>query len=115
MTKFNRDSFQIGRGYKATTTYYFNGKHQFITRFRTAGVGTFVTFLIKNFTVEEYLGRLEAGEPPLQVAESKGYLLPHIKKALAAAGYPVTLAGKAQYIADQVEQTRVRLGLVQTH
>lgn len=89
MSKFIREQFQVGRGYKAYTTYYHNGKHEFIARFRTAGAGTFVTFLIKNFTVEEYLGRLAAGESPLTVAESKGYVLPHIKRWMKEAGLPV--------------------------
>jgi hypothetical protein len=101
MTQFKKAQFQVGKGYKATTTYYHNGKHEFIARFRTAGVGTFVTFLIKNFTVEEYLGRLAAGESPLGVAGSKGYLLPHIKKWLKQGGYEVSQAGYQAYIKDR--------------
>jgi len=66
---------------------------KFVARFRCAGVGSFATCLRKNFTVEEYFARLDAGEGPLPIAESKGYLLPHIKKWLKDAGYPATAAG----------------------
>lgn len=67
---------------------------KFVARFkRVAGIGSFATCLRKNFTVEEYFGRLDAGENPLPIAESKGYILPHIKKWIKAAGYPVTKAG----------------------
>lgn len=110
MTKFNKAQFQMGKGYKAYTTYCLDadmvrgvnkdsgqafclphyGKAKFVARFRTGGVGSFVTFLIKNFTVEEYFGRLDAGESPLEVAESKGYMLPHIKKWLKEAGLPIS-------------------------
>ena len=93
MTKFNRKDFFIGKGYKAYTTYWMNGEHKFVARFRTAGAGSFVTFLIKNFTVEEYFSRLDAGEAPLTIAKSKGYLLPHIKRWLKDAGYPLTQDG----------------------
>lgn len=35
--------------------------------------GRFITFLIKNFTVDEYLGRLAAGETPIDILKSKGF------------------------------------------
>ena len=65
---------------------------KFVARFRTAGAGSFATCLRKNFTVEEYFTRLDGGESPLPIAESKGYLLPHIKKWLKRSGYPATMA-----------------------
>ena len=74
---------------------------KFVARFRTAGVGSFATCLRKNFTVEEYFGRLDGGESPLPIAESKGYVLPHIKKWLKQGGYPVTPAGFKQMIRDE--------------
>ena len=75
---------------------------KFVARFRTAGVGSFATCLRKNFTVEEYFGRLDAGESPLPIAESKGYLLPHIKRWLKEGGYPLSQAGCSQMIQDQL-------------
>jgi hypothetical protein len=81
---------------------------KFVARFRTAGIGSFATCLRKNFTVEEWFGRRLAGESPLPIAESKGYLLPHIKKWLKKGGYPVTAAGQDQMIADQVADWKAR-------
>ena len=69
------------------------GDRKFVARFRTAGVGSFATHLRKNWTVEDYFARLDAGESPLPIAESTGYLLPHIKKWLKQDGYPTTKAG----------------------
>ncbi len=78
-------------------------ERKFVARFRTAGIGSFATCLRKYFTVEEYFARLDAGESPLPIAESKGYFLPHIKKEMKAGGYPMTTAGKKQMIRDQVK------------
>ena len=77
---------------------------KFIANFakRGGGKASFITFLIKNFTVEEYFAGIEAGKAPLKIVEEKGYLLPHIKKWLKEEGYPVSRAGYEQYIADRV-------------
>ena len=84
------------------------GDRKFVARFRTAGVGSFATCLRKNFTVEEYFGRLDAGECPLPIAESKGYLLPHIKRWIKEAGYPVTKAGHDAWWAEQMAKIEAR-------
>lgn len=83
---------------------YVSYEGKFIARFKyaKAGKGSFLTFLVKNFSVEEYFGRLDAGEAPLKVLESKGYLQPHIKKFLKQDGYEVSVAGFKKYIEDQV-------------
>ena len=81
---------------------------KFVARFRTAGVGSFATCLRKNFTVEEYFGRLDAGECPLPIAESKGYLLPHIKRWLKKDGYPVDTAGYNAWFKNQMEKVAAR-------
>ena len=81
---------------------------KFVARFRTAGVGSFATCLRKNFTVEEYFTRLDAGENPLPIAESKGYLLPHIKKWIKQAGYPVTKAGHDARWAAEMAKVEAR-------
>lgn len=72
---------------------YVRYNDQVIARFKRGGTATFITFLIKNFTVEEYFTLQESGLQPLQIAESRGYLLPHIRKWLKEAGLPVTPAG----------------------
>ena len=77
---------------------------KFVARFKRGGKASFLTFLVKNFTVEEYFGRLDAGESPLKILESKGYLLPHIKKLLKEIGYEVSVVGFQQYIEDQLER-----------
>ena len=82
---------------------------KFVARFRTAGIGSFATCLRKNFTVEEYFGRLDAGENPLPIAESKGYILPHIKKWLKKDGYPITRAGYDAWFANHMIEVKARL------
>jgi hypothetical protein len=69
------------------------GDRKFVARFRTAGVGSFMTHLRKNWTVEDYFAEMDAGKGPLDIAKSTGYLLPHIKKWLKNDGYPTTKAG----------------------
>mgnify|MGYP003340300401 CR=1 FL=1 len=49
---------------------------KFVARFKRGGRGSFLSFLCKNFTVEEYFSRLNSGENPLDILESKGYILP---------------------------------------
>lgn len=86
-------------------------RRKFVARFKYAknGRASFITFLIKNFTVEEYFARLAAGEAPLAVLESKGYLLPHIKKWLRRDGYAVSPAGFRQMVQDQIAARAARL------
>ena len=103
MTKFVRDSFRNSNGY---ITY----NDKFVARFKYKrdGAGSFVTFLIKNFTVEEYFDAYDAGIAPLKIVESKGYLLPHIKRWLKEFGYPVSQAGYKQYLNDRRFQIRTQ-------
>jgi len=81
---------------------YVNYGGKFVARFKRGGKASFLTFLVKNFTVEEYFARLDAGESPLPILQSKGYMQPHIKKHLKSLGYPVTPAGFEQLIQDNV-------------
>lgn len=68
-------------------------QQKFVARFKygRSGMGSFRSFLIKFFTVEEYFSRHETGEAPLTILESKGYILPHIKR-WAKEGRPEALA-----------------------
>ena len=83
---------------------------KFVARFKVAGIGSFATCLRKNFTVEEYFGRLDAGESPLPIAESKGYILPHIKKMIKAAGFPVTPGGKEAWWNKELAKIEAKYG-----
>lgn len=102
MTKFTKDSFS-GTEYVNYTMP--NGTSKFVARFKyvRGSRASFLTFLAKNFTVEEYFARLDGGESPLPILQSKGYMQPHIKKHLKALGYPVTPAGFEQLVQDRVD------------
>lgn len=103
MTKFTKETLTIS----SENIMFFNGERcQVIARFKYARSSrtSFVNFLIKNFTVEEYFARVAAGDTPLKIAESKGFILAHIKKALKELGYEVSVAGREKYIADRVAQ-----------
>ena len=122
MTKFVKERFRKDGAYlmyrlDESSSYYepsekYHGK--FVARFKyqRSAAGTFQTFLIKNFTVEEYFDRMAAGEAPLTILESKGYILPHIKKWLKEGGYPVTREGYNQYLNDTIAQSAARFAKV---
>lgn len=86
---------------KFTPGEYAMYEGKFVARFKRGGRGSFITFLVKNFTVEEYFSRLDAGEGPLTILESRGYLMPHIKRWLKEGGYEVSVTGFKQMIADE--------------
>ena len=108
MTKFSKYGFS-GTEY---ITYYTpdHVDRKFVARFKYAkgSKASFLTFLTKNFTVDEYFGRLAKGESPLPILQSKGYIQPHIKKHLKELGYPVTQAGFEQLIQDDVAKIQQR-------
>jgi hypothetical protein len=108
MTKFIKDSFY---GTEYVNYIMPGGTVKFVARFKYAKgtKASFLTFLTKNFTVEEYFGRLEKGESPLPILQSKGFIQPHIKKMLKEQGYPVTQAGFEQLVQDNVAKTQQRL------
>ena len=96
MTNFIKSEFQGSE--------YVSYQGKFVARFKyqRGSKGSFITFLVKNFTVEEYFARLDNREAPLDIVRSKGYLQPHIKRLLKQQGYPVTNAGFQQYIQDGI-------------
>ena len=109
MTKFIKDNF-----YGTEYVYYKNpvdGTNKFVARFKySRGTkASFLTFLTKNFTVEEYFDRLENVEAPLEIVGSKGFIQPHIKKQLKLLGYPVTNAGFEQLVQDNVAKMQQKL------
>lgn len=103
MTTFIKEEFSTGSEY---VSYYTNGRSNFIARFKYAkgSKAAFLKFLIKNFTVEEYFNRIAAGESPLPILQSKGFIQPHVKKFLKEAGYEVSPAGFEKYLQDRVAQ-----------
>lgn len=105
MTAFVKENFLNDHEY---VNYLVDGdwkKRTFVARFKyqKGAKGSFIKFLMKNFSVEEYFARIDSGESPLKIVESKGYLMPHIKKILKNAGYETTPAGFAKYIDDSVK------------
>jgi len=111
MTKFTKENLIAQGKYLTYMPDGFNTPYKdrkFVARFRTAGIGSFATCLRKNFTVEEYFARMDAGESPLPIAQSKGYILPHIKRWIKEAGYPVTPAGKNAWWKAEMEKVEAR-------
>jgi len=76
---------------------------KFVGRFKyhRSTRNTFMTFLRRNFTVEEYFARRYAGKDPIDIDESKGYVMPHIKRRLKEDGYPQTAEGWKAWNVDQ--------------
>jgi len=116
MTAFVRELFYIDRGgYITYGPEYRTAK--FVARFKyqRAAAKTYVTFLIKNFTVEEYFAIQAAHELDRKVtsayhtAEERGYIMPHIKKWLRDRGYEVSHAGQKQMLADTVAASLARI------
>jgi hypothetical protein len=68
MTKFVKERFNFHGG-------YLSYDRKFVARFKynRNGWGAFRTFLIKNFTVEEYFEKLK-DSTPVQVMKSKGFV-----------------------------------------
>lgn len=95
-TKFDRSKFNYFGGY---LTYNIGTEakpdEKFIARFRYRGGGkaSFLSFLIKNFTVEEYLTRAAGKEAPLEILNAKGYISPNVRKVLKSYGLPANQTG----------------------
>lgn len=93
MARFNKAEFEFDGMY---LTY--NG--EFVARFKyvRGNAGPFRTFLIKHFTQEEYFARHRAGESPLEILQSKGYISAHIRQWLRDAGLPQTEEGYKEFL-----------------
>ena len=105
MTAFTKENLRKDGMYLTYTgPIPVNGKSGFIARFKhdRGDMGPFTTFLIKNFTVEEYFDAYAADVPPLKILESKGYMSRNAKRACKLAGYPVTPEGFKAVIEAQV-------------
>ena len=100
MNKFIKS--EITKGEYAMYQGKFVARFKYSTQRRSQG--SFITFLCKNFTVEEYFSRLDAGQSPLDILQSKGYMSPHVKKLLIAAGYAPTPEGEKLYIEAAIQK-----------
>lgn len=107
MTKFARDSFDFFGGY---LTY--GPERRFVARFKynRRDKAGFISFLIKNFTVEEYFGMYGDGlnMSPVAILETKGYVSTTVKSSLKFLGLPQTQEGFKQLIKLQVAAHEAR-------
>jgi hypothetical protein len=86
--RFQKELFS----FDGMSLYYDN---KFVARFKymKSNMSGFRSFLMKNFDVDEYFARLadhcggKGKESPLEILESKGFVLNHIKKWLKRDGY----------------------------
>ena len=106
-TPFTKDSLQRDGAY---LFYYAGGKSRFVARFKhvPSSASSFVKHLIEHWSVEDYFELLDNQKlAPLQIVERTGYLMPHIKKALKAAGHPLTIAGRDAYLKEIVARSKI--------
>ena len=118
MTTFKRDDFEYSGGYLMFhgdagkyQEYYGDGenvhptrrnkpKAMFVARFKYSSrdKARFLTFLIKNFTVEEFFNAVNTPNPcnpwnnpfsPAPVLEAKGYISATVRSGMKAKGYTV--------------------------
>lgn len=100
--RFNKENLRKESG-GYVMFYPPQGKAIIVARFKyRSPAGSFMTLLRNKFTIEEYFTRLNLGETPVAIAESKGYISPHVKRMLKQKGYPLTKAGEKQFLQDQV-------------
>lgn len=106
MSQFQKDQFDFDGMYLMYRVTPDDAAKNFVARFKHRGGDRagFQSFLIKNFSVEEYFAELHAGQPPLKILESRGYVSPSIKRLLKQLGYPQTAAGKRQYLQDATQK-----------
>lgn len=90
--KFEKKNFTVSSGW-----IHYNG--EFVARIRRGAGGTtpFISFLMKNFEVEEYFNLLSQKDmAPLLVLETKGYISPNMKKVLKSYNLPCTQEGREE-------------------
>lgn len=90
MTTFDKTKFK----YDGLFLMYDNA---FVARFKRGGMSHFKSFLIENFSVEEYFQSMEKSTP-MQALEAKGYVSTNLKTLLKSNGFPPTQDGKHEYL-----------------
>jgi len=103
--KFTKENLALSSAGGFSYIHFVNdtGDRRFVARFyagQKASARPFMTMLRKRFTVGEYFARIDAGETPIEIAESKGFVLSHLKRMLKDAGYPTTQEGYARWMRD---------------
>ncbi len=98
MTKFHRENFINDGDY---VHYVHEGERHFIGRFKYGSRRSFVTFLMKNFTVEEYIEEMQKTGAPLLILMEKGYVSDNIKKVLKRLGLPQTKEAYEAYLTEK--------------
>lgn len=98
MTAFVKSAFNFHGGY---LTY--GNDRRFVARFKYTARDRagFQSFLIKNFSVEEYFAAYDAGVAPARILEAKGYVSTTVARALKDAGFPVSREGVTAYLEAQ--------------
>jgi len=107
---FEKDRFTYSGGF---LHYRHGAELHFIGRFKYVGKASamkFANFLRKNFSIEDYLARMEAGETPLEILESKGYCSPQMASLAKRWGYAPTLENARRALVDQTNEDLVRMG-----
>ena len=88
---WDKEAFNYSGGY---LTY----KKAFVARFKySKDWGRFKTFLVRNFAPAEYFERLAAGDTPLGILGSKGFIPSHVKKTLVKMGFEPTTEGLKEW------------------
>lgn len=76
MTKFTKEAFSYSSGW---LWYEVEGKKKFVARFKYSKTpvtrAKFQKALIKNYTVEEYFAKMDAGKAPLHIFREDGVLV----------------------------------------
>jgi hypothetical protein len=62
--------------------------------YEQGNINHYRAFLMKNFTVEEFFDRMAAGETPCEIAESKGFIPPYMRRLLKAENLAATPANR---------------------
>ena len=79
MTAFAKADFSYHNGW-----LYYGKDNKFVARFKHRGPvskAVFVTQLVKNHTIEEYFGKLDAGATPLGILIDGDYNWYEVQKA----------------------------------
>jgi 2-phosphoglycerate kinase len=81
-TRFNKSLFHFDGMYLVYGPGQYAKESRFIARFKYTkrDKSSFIKFLIANFTVEEYLSRMDAFQTPYSVLSAKGWVSPTQKK-----------------------------------
>ena len=107
---FEKQHFTYNEGF----LHYRHGVElHLIGRFKYVGKASamkFANFLRKNFSIEEYTTRMDAGESPLKILESKGYCSPQMARLAKRLGYAPTLENTQRALVDQTNADLERMG-----